>query len=169
MSNRMVKYSRRNDNGELTFNSIHISFVGKTVLNKTGEIIMKDDVQSQFQIYFFIVVLTLLLLSFSARAQINTSGQLDNVEITFVVTKLQNKVLLNDTQVTFIKQVLQKYSVEITKLQNLVQQSSQNSTRQKLVNDTNQQIESVLDGRQKMKYDIIENEWWECVKNEEKD
>jgi hypothetical protein len=27
----------------------------------------------------------------------------------------------------------------------------------------------VLDGRQKMKYDIIENEWWTCVKNEEKD
>ncbi len=121
----MVKYSRGNDNGELTFNPIHISFALETVLNKPGEITMKDDVQSQFQIYFFIIVLTLLLLSLSARAQINTSGHLDNVEITFVVTKLQNKVLLNDSQVTFIKQVLQKYSVDIAKLQNPAQQSSQ--------------------------------------------
>lgn len=165
----MVKYSWRNDNGELTFNPIHISFALETVLNKPGEITMKDNVQSQFQIYFFVIVLTLLLLSLSTRAQINTSGHLDNVEITFVVTKLQNKVLLNDSQVTLIKQVLQKYSVDIANLQNPAQQSSQNSTKQKLVNDTNQQIESVLDGRQKMKYDIIENEWWECVKNEEKD
>ncbi|MBT8386114.1 MAG: hypothetical protein KJO12_01770 [Ignavibacteria bacterium] len=169
MSYRMVKYSRGNENEELTFNPIQISLTSETVLNKSGDITMKDDVQSQFQIYLYIIVLTLLLLSLSARAQINTSGYLDNVEITFVVTKLQNKVLLNDSQVTFIKQVLQKYSVDIAKFQNPAQHSSTNSTKQKLVNDTNQQIESVLDTRQKMKYDIIENDWWECVKNEEKD
>ncbi len=165
----MVKYSWGHDNGELTFNPIHISFAWETVLNKPGEITMKNDVQSQFQIYFFIIVLTLLLLSLSARAQINTSGHLDNVEITFVVTKLQNKVLLNDSQVTFVTQVLQKYSVDIAKLQNPAQQSSTTQEKQKLVTNTNLKIESVLDGRQKMKYDIIENEWWECVKNEEKD
>ena len=165
----MVQYSRGNDNKTLTFNPIHLSFVSKTVLNKQGEINMKDDVQSQFQLYFFVTLLSLLLLSFSARAQINAGGNLDNVEITFVVTKLQNKVLLNDSQVTFVKQVLQKYSVDLSKLHNPAQQSSNNSTKQKLVNDTNQQIESVLDGRQKMKYNIIENEWWALVKHEEKD
>ena len=130
---------------------------------------MKDDVQSQFQLYFFITLLTFLLLSFSARAQINAGCHLDNVEISLVVTKLQNKVLLNDSQVTFLKQVLQKYSVDLAKFHNPAQQSSNNSTKQKLVNDTNQQIESILDSRQKMKYDIIENEWWALVKNEEKD
>lgn len=165
----MVKYSRGNDNGELTFNPIHISFAWETVLNKPGEITMKDDVKSQFQIFFFIIVLTLLLLSLSARAQINTSGHLDNVEITFVVTKLQNKVLLNDSQVTFVRQVLQKYSVDLASINNPAENSNSKNARQELVDDTNRQIESVLDGRQKMKYDIIENEWWECVKNEEKD
>ncbi len=165
----MIQYSGRNDNGAFTSKSIHINFICETVLNKPGEMTMKDDVQSQFQIYFFITFLTLLLLSFSARAQINTGYHLDNVEITFVVAKLQNKVLLNDSQVTFVKQLLQKYSVDIARLHNPAQQSSNNSTKQKLVNDTNQQIESVLDNRQKMKYDIIENEWWALVKNEEKD
>ncbi len=130
---------------------------------------MKDDVHSQFQLYFFITLLSLLLLSFSGRAQINGGGNLDNVEITFVVTKLQNKVLLNDSQVTFVKQLLQKYSVELQKLNNPTKQTSNGSTRQKLENETNQQIESVLDSRQKMKYDIIENEWWALVKHEAKD
>jgi len=165
----MVQYSRGNDNETLTFNPIHLSFVEKTVLNKTGELSMKDDVHSQFQLYFFITLLSLLLLSFSARAQINAGGSLDNVEITFVVTKLQNKVLLNDSQVTFVKQLLQKYSVDLVKLHNPEQQTHVNGRKQKLVSDTNQQIESVLDSRQKMKYDIIENEWWALVKHEEKD
>jgi hypothetical protein len=153
----------------LAFNPIHLNFIEGTVLNKPGEIIMKDEVHSQFQLYFFITLLSLLILSFSTRAQINAGGNLDNVEISFVVTKLQNKVLLNDSQVTFIKQVLQKYSVDLAKLHNPAQQYSTNSAKQKLVNDTNRQIESVLDSRQKMKYDIIDNEWWTLVKHEEKD
>jgi hypothetical protein len=165
----MVQYSRENNKGTLTFNPIHISFPWKTVLNKPGEMTMKDDLQSQFQLYFFITLLTLLTLSFSARAQINAGCNLDNVEISFVVTKLQNKVLLNDLQVTFVKQVLQKYSDDVAKLNKPAVQSSNNSTRQKLVSDTNLQIESVLDSRQKMKFDILENEWWELVKKEEKD
>jgi hypothetical protein len=165
----MVKYSRGNDNGELTFNPIHISFASETVLNKPWEITMKDDVQSQFQIYFFILVLTFLLLSLSARAQINTSDHLDNVEITFVVTKLQNKVLLNDSQVTFVRQVLQKYSVDLASINNPTENSISKNARQELVDDTNRQIKSILDAKQKMKFEIIENEWWECVKNEEKD
>ena len=164
----MVQYSRGNDNETLTFNPIHLSFVRKTVLNKPGELNMKDDVLSKFQLYFFITLLSLLLLSFSGRAQINAGGSLDNVEITLVVTKLQNKVLLNDSQVTFVKQLLQKYSVDLAKFHNSTP-SSKNSTKQNLLNDTNQQIESVLDSRQKMKFDIIENEWWALVKREEKD
>jgi len=129
---------------------------------------MKDDVHSQCQLYFFITLLSLLLLSFSTRAQINAGGNLDNVEISFVVTKLQNKVLLNDSQVTFVKQLLQKYSVDLTKYHNPAP-SSKNTTKQNLLNDTNLQIESVLDSKQKMKYDIIENEWWALVKHEERD
>ena len=164
----MVKFSRGNDYETLTFNPIHFSFVRKIVLNKSGEIIMKDDVHSQFQLYFFITLLSLLLLSFSTRAQINAGGNLDNVEISFVVTKLQNKVLLNDSQVTFVKQLLQKYSVDLAKY-HYSQPSSKNTTKQNLLNDTNLQIESVLDTRQKMKFDIIDNEWWALVKHEEKD
>ena len=165
----MVKYSLGNCEVILTLNPIHSSFASETVLNKPGEITMKDDVQSQFQIYFFIIVLTLLLLSLSARAQINTSGHLDNVEITFVVTKLQNKVLLNDSQVTFVTQVLQKYSVDLASINNPTENSISKNARQELVDDTNRQIKSILDAKQKMKFEIIENEWWECVKNEEKD
>lgn len=165
----MIHYSRGKYNGALTFKSIHINFICETVLNKPGEITMKDDVQSQFQIYFFIILLILLLSSFYTHAQINTGCQLDNVEISFVIVKLQNKVLLNDSQVTFVKQVLQKYSIDVANHYNPAQQPSNNKTKQKLINDTNQQIESVLDSRQKMKFDIIENEWWTLIKNEEKD
>jgi hypothetical protein len=88
----VVQCSQGNENGVLTFNPIHFSFARETVLNKPGEITMKDEVQSQFQLYFFITLLTLFLLSFSARAQINAGSNLDNVEISFVVAKLQNKL-----------------------------------------------------------------------------
>ncbi|RKY94824.1 MAG: hypothetical protein DRQ01_01380 [Ignavibacteriae bacterium] len=163
----MVQYTRGSYNKVLTFNPFQISFIRETVLNKP-DTTMKDDVQSQFQLLIFITLLALLLLSFSTRAQINAGGNLDNVEISFVVTKLQNKVLLNDSQVTFVKQLLQKYSVDLAKYHNS-EPSSKNTTKQNLLNDTNQQIESVLDSRQKMKYEIIENEWWSLVKHEEKD
>ena len=165
----MVQYPQGNDNKVLTFKPYHISFNCETALSKPGELKLNDDVQSQFQIYFLITLLVLCLLSFSTRAQINSDRNLDNVEISFVVTKLQNKVLLNESQVTFVKQVLQQYSVDLQKIHNPVQHSSNSRTKQKLVNDTNRQIESVLDDRQKMKYDIIENDWWACVKDEQED
>lgn len=130
---------------------------------------MKDDVQSKFQLYLFVVLLTLILISNSTYSQIATGGRLDNVEITFVVLKLQDKVLLNEAQVTFVKQVLQKYSADLTSINNPAEKSYSKNARQELVNVTNRQIKSILDAKQKMKFEIIENEWWACVKNEEKD
>lgn len=169
LSSKMINYSRGNHIEALTFNPNQISFALKTILNKPGETDMKVDVQYQFQLYFFITILILLLLSISARAQINAGCRLDNVEISLVVSKLQDKVLLNESQVTIVKQVLQKYSAEITSLNNPAQKSNSKNEKQNLVNDTNQQIKSILDNRQKMKFDIIEKEWWALVKHEEKD
>lgn len=165
----MISYLRGNNSKTLTFTHNHISFALKRVLNEPGEITMKDDDQSTFPLYLFVILLTFILITNSTYSQITTGGRLDNFEITFVVSKLQDKVLLDEAQVTFVKQVLQKYSADLARINNPAEKSYSKNAKQDLVNNTSRQIKSILDGKQKMKFEIIEDEWWACVKNEEKD
>jgi hypothetical protein len=82
---------------------------------------------------------------FSANAQ-TTSKVTDNLAI-----KLQQKVLLTQNQTADIKNSLNEYFNDPT-------EEKQKALEAK--------IESQLDDKQKMKYNIVKKDWWESVNKE---
>jgi hypothetical protein len=69
------------------------------------------------------------------------------------VAKLQQKVLLSDKQAGDIISILNRNAENI----------KNDSTRNKTVKDTKTRIQTILDSRQKAKYSIIENDWWNTL------
>ena len=63
-------------------------------------------------------------------------------------TKLEQKVLLNNEQVTKVKAILNSYF---------------NNRSESSLNSAKQEIEKLFDTRQKAKYGIIKNEWWSSI------
>lgn len=70
-----------------------------------------------------------------------------------LVNTLKQKVLLNDDQSASIQKVLN----------DLITKSKSVDDKNDLVKEAQNKIESYLDKRQKMKYDIIKNDWWKQV------
>lgn len=68
-----------------------------------------------------------------------------------LVTKLQNKVLLTEKQANDIKLSLNDYF---------------NSPSEEKRTSLQDKVESVLNEKQKMKYDIIEEDWWKNIQQE---
>jgi hypothetical protein len=93
---------------------------------------------------FAILIFTFML--------INTTNAQTTAKVTDdLVIKLQHKVLLTDKQVDEIKLSLIDY------LNNPSEENKKNLSAK---------IELSLDEKQKVKYDIIKNDWWESVKKE---
>lgn len=83
----------------------------------------------------------------------NIIAQENNESVNNLVNTLKQKVLLNDDQTTSIEKVL----IE------LVNKSKTVEDKSSLIQDAQKKVESYLDRKQKMKYDIIKNEWWKQV------
>jgi hypothetical protein len=95
---------------------------------------------------FFIALFTGFLL-----LQLSTFGQSQNQTARDLAVKLQQKVLLSADQTNKVADILAAY------LANTSAQSLGNSQRT---------IESILDKRQKAKYEIVKNDWWNSVQKE---
>ncbi|MBT8391371.1 MAG: hypothetical protein HKP17_11880, partial [Ignavibacteriaceae bacterium] len=76
------------------------------------------------------------------------------------------KLLLSDNQKDELSQLLSAYSSNVKKLE-----SSNNSEEKKkeLLADLDEKIQLLLDMKQKMKYEILKQDWLESIKAEEKD
>ena len=110
-----------------------------------------------------ISVLFLLLIGFvTVYAQNGNKSKLTNEEINELSSKLAMKLLLNDSQKSSIENLLNTYSVEIEKI-NSGSGDSKYKNKQDLVSSLNSQIISLLDSKQKMKYNVLEKEWWASV------
>lgn len=83
----------------------------------------------------------------------NVIAQENNKSVNNLVNTLKQKILLNDEQTTSIGKVLTE----------LVNKSKTVEDKNSLIKDAQNKIESYLDRKQKMKYDIIKNEWWKQV------
>ena len=94
---------------------------------------------------FVALMLAFFLLSLSSY------GQGKNQVAENMAVKLQQKVLLSKDQTDKVKDILINY----------LKDSSQSS-----LEIAQKSIESVLDKRQKAKYDIIKNNWWNSVQKE---
>ncbi len=96
-------------------------------------------------VVFIVLFLAINQLSFS---QTDTSGNKSRVEIIKIsVNKLQQKILLSNKQTPEIEQILSgytdKYSIQKNKT---------------LIID---KVEDLLNTRQKDKFEIIKNDWWD--------
>jgi hypothetical protein len=92
-------------------------------------------------------VLTILLLAFFI-ASLSSFAQTKNQAAHEMSVKLQQKVLLSKDQTDKVTEILANYF---------------NNTDQSTLESSKKSIESILDKRQKAKYDIIKNDWWSSV------
>lgn len=83
----------------------------------------------------------------------NIIAQENNESVNNLVSTLKQKVLLSDDQTTSVEKVLTE----------LVNKSKTVEDKSSLIQDAQKKVESYLDRKQKMKYDIIKNEWWKQV------
>ncbi len=102
--------------------------------------IKNNKILCTFAIIFFVFAFI-----FSVNAQ-STSKITDELAI-----KLQQKVLLTQTQTDLVKASLTEYF---------------NSPSEEKRNALQSKIESLLEEKQKMKYNIIQKDWWESVSKE---
>lgn len=90
--------------------------------------------------------LLILLTTFLTFAQDNNKSD----EIATSVAKLQQKVLLDDSQAAKVKSII---SSNLPRLR-------EPSTQGKALSESKSRVEGLLDARQKAKYAIIKDDWW---------
>ncbi|MEJ5261889.1 MAG: hypothetical protein WHT45_04350 [Ignavibacterium sp.] len=96
----------------------------------------------------------IIILSFIIALQvINIYAQEKNESVSNLVSTLKQKVLLDDDQTTSIEKILT----------DLVSKTKNAEDKTSFIQEAQKKVESYLDKKQKMKYDIIKNEWWKQV------
>lgn len=96
----------------------------------------------------------LIIFSFVIALQaVNLHAQENKESVSNLVSTLKQKVLLDDDQTTSIEKILTE----------LVGKSKNSEDKTSIIQEAQKKVESYLDRKQKMKYDIIKNEWWKQV------
>lgn len=90
-----------------------------------------------------------LLAPSSVFAQVEEKSNEEMVKS--MTENLKQKILLNDEQAGKVKAILSEYV------------SNKNATDDDL-KAAQQKVENLLDNKQKMKYNILKNEWWKSLK-----
>ncbi len=99
------------------------------------------------KIYKILIALIIILSFLSSNSPAQNKQQVAQD----MALKLQQKILLSGDQTTKVKNILVNY----------IGNNNQSSLK-----DAQKSIESILDKRQKAKYDIIKNDWWNSVQKE---
>lgn len=95
----------------------------------------------------------IILLFVIALHVLNINAQEKKESVSNLVSTLKQKVLLDDDQTTSIEKILTE----------LVSKSKNAEDKTSFIQEAKKKVESYLDRKQKMKYDIIKNEWWKQV------
>jgi len=95
-------------------------------------------------------------------AQTEIKSRLTDEEISDLTSKLAMKLLLNDSQKSAVTGLLKTYGSELEKI---TAGSGEviYKDKQELISSINSQVESLLDSKQKMKYDVLKKEWWTSI------
>jgi hypothetical protein len=101
--------------------------------------------------YFLTMILILSAVSINIMAK--TAIQ-DDKKINEFASILQQKVLLTDDQETKVIAIM-------TELQNNILSKPENKSE--FIKSAQSKVESLLDSKQKMKYDIIKNDLWKKI------
>lgn len=113
-----------------------------------------------FSIIFFVCA--------SIFAQTDMTSNLTDDEINDLTSKLAMKLLLNDSQKAAVSGLLKTYGSELQKI-TAGSGEIRYKDKQELVSSINSQVESLLDSKQKMKYDVLKKDWWSSINTEEND
>ena len=103
------------------------------------------------------IILLIFLASFSIFAQDETSKS-ENPQVDEMTDKLNKKLLLSDEQKSEVQNILQEY---FDGLQNT---SGNGEEAAKLKSASDEKIQNLFDSKQKMKFDIISDDWWSLAK-----
>jgi hypothetical protein len=101
-------------------------------------------------------------------AQVDMKSNLTDDEINDLTSKLAMKLLLNDSQKSAVSGLLKTYGSDLQKI-TAGSGEIRYKDKQELITSINSQIESLLDSKQKMKYDVLKKEWWSSINSEEND
>jgi hypothetical protein len=102
---------------------------------------------------FIILMNTPILISAESFLQDNS-----NAKVNEMTTKLAKKLLLTKNQEEKVKNILNEY---FKGLENI---SGNGSIEEKVRKIADAKIEDLLDNKQKMKFDIIREDWWALTK-----
>ena len=103
-----------------------------------------------------------LIIAPAGVSQTSQNQQSEAKQINKMVEKLKAKLLLNDTQVKSLETILEEYFSEVSKLTN---SPSGKGEIKPLRDAADTKISKLLDSRQKMKFSIIHDEWWNLATN----
>ena len=101
-------------------------------------------------------------------AQTDMKSNLTDDEISELTNKLTLKLLLNDSQKSAVSGLLKTYGSELQKI-TAGSGEIRYKDKQDLISSINSQVESLLDSKQKMKYDVLEKDWWSSITSAEND
>jgi signal recognition particle GTPase len=101
-------------------------------------------------------------------AQTDMKSNLTEDEINDLTSKLAMKLLLNDSQKSAVSGLLKTYGSELQKI-TAGSGEIRYKDKQELISSINSQVESLLDSKQKMKYDVLKKDWWSSINSEEND
>jgi hypothetical protein len=101
-------------------------------------------------------------------AQMEMKSNLTDNEINDLTAKLVMKLLLDKSQKTAVTNLLKNYRTESEKITSSPGESSYKN-KQELMTSIDSQIESLLDSKQKMKYNVLEKDWWNSIIEDEND
>jgi signal recognition particle GTPase len=111
------------------------------------------------------IILTVLFYFISISAQTKTQAGLTDDEINQLSSNLAMKLLLTKSQTAAVDNLLKSYRSDLTKVMGSSVVESQN----KIMKATNEQIVSLLDSKQKMKFNVVSSDWWKSVQEAESD
>lgn len=99
-----------------------------------------------------VIILFVIVFAFS---QINFAQESkDSKQITDIVSTLKQKILLSNEQETKIIGILTELKANV---------SAKPENKSSLIKEAQSKLESLLDKRQKMKYDILRNDFWQQI------
>ncbi len=99
---------------------------------------------------FLVFVFTAMILSQITFAQETK----DNKQLNDLVSTLKQKVLLSNDQETKVLNILSELKNNL---------ASKPESKDVLVDEAQKKVESLLDSKQKMKYDILKKDFWKKV------
>ena len=118
-----------------------------------------------FRLTAVIYFLLAFLSTGNSYSQDSKTTSLDGDEIAELTSKFSKKILLSGGQNNQVITLLKDYS----KQQDAIRGTNSNTVpddnkMKQLVTSTNEQIINLLDEKQKMKFEIIKDDWWKEIK-----